>query len=131
MLSAAFAAPEAVGEVPEQPLWEQTWVLDIAKIVGALLLGMLLIFMVLRPMMRNLSAVNEPMPLPAGVGAGAAGELGLAEDQLSLTGGDREGVIKLPGPGAYEDNIDMVQQVVKDDPKLVAQVVRNWISEDK
>lgn len=131
VLSAAFAAPEVVGEVPEQPLWEQTWVLDIAKIAGALLLGMLLIFMVLRPMMRNLSAVSEPMPLPAGMGAGGAGELGLAEDQLSLTGGDKEGVIKLAGPGAYEDNIEMVQQVVKDDPKLVAQVVRNWISEDK
>ncbi len=129
VISAAFAAPELVGELPEQPLWEQPWVLDIAKVVGALLLGMLLIFMVLRPMMRNLSAVSEPMPLAAG---GEAGALGLAEDQLSLTGGgEHEGVIKLPGPGAYEDNIDMVQQVVKDDPKLVAQVVRNWISEDK
>ncbi len=128
VISTAFAAPEMVAELPEQPLWEQTWVLDIAKVGGVVTLGLLLIFMVLRPMMRNLSAVSEPEAVPAG--AGAAGGLGLAEDQLSLTGGEHEGAIKLPGPGAYEDNIAMVQGVVKDDPKLVAQVVRNWISED-
>jgi flagellar M-ring protein FliF len=61
--------------------------------------------------------------LPAGAG-------GLADDRLSI-GGEKEGLIKLPGHGAYEDNIEMVQQVVKEDPKLVAQVVRNWIAEDK
>ncbi|MCW8919380.1 MAG: flagellar basal-body MS-ring/collar protein FliF [Gammaproteobacteria bacterium] len=127
VISTAFASPELVGELPQPPIWEETWVLDIAKVVGALLLGMLLIFMVLRPMMRNLSAVSARQPALAGAGAAP----GMAEDQLSLTGGAKSGLIKLPGPGAYEDNIDMVKQVVKDDPKLVAQVVRNWISEDK
>lgn len=131
VISTAFALPELVGELPEQPLWEQTWVLDIAKVAGALLLGMLLIFMVLRPMIRNLSAVSEPLAAGAGA-AGAVGALGMAEDQLSLTGGAaKPGLIKIAGPGAYEDNIAMVQQVVSDDPKLVAQVVRNWISEDR
>ena len=132
VLSAAFASPEAVGAVPEQPIWEQPWVLDIIKVVGAVLLGLLLILMVLRPMMRNLAAASEPLPLPAGAaaGGGSAG-MGLAEDQLSLSGGDHTAVIKLPGRGAYEDNIDMVKTVVKDDPKLVAQVVRNWIAEDR
>jgi flagellar M-ring protein FliF len=131
VISTAFASPELVGALPETPLWELPWVLDLAKVAGALLLGMLLIFMVLRPMMRNLSAVSEP--LAAGGTAGGTAALGMAEDQLSLTGGAaaKSGLIKLPGPGAYEDNIEMVQQVVKDDPKLVAQVVRNWISEDR
>jgi flagellar M-ring protein FliF len=129
VISTAFATPETVvGELPETPLWELPWVLDIGKIVGALLLGLLLIFMVLRPMMRNLAAVSDQMP----AAAGAASALRLAEDQLSITGGgSQEGRIKLAGPGAYEDNIEMVKQVVGDDPKLVAQVVRNWISEDR
>jgi flagellar M-ring protein FliF len=129
VISTAFATPETVvGELPETPLWELPWVLDIGKIVGALLLGLLLIFRVLRPMMRNLAAVSDQMP----AAAGSAGALRLAEDQLSITGGgSQEGRIKLAGPGAYEDNIEMVKQVVGDDPKLVAQVVRNWISEDR
>ncbi|MDH5785965.1 MAG: flagellar basal-body MS-ring/collar protein FliF [Chromatiales bacterium] len=129
VLNAAFATPDMMEDLPEVPLWEQPWMVDLSKVIGAMLLGVLLILMVLRPMMRNLAAASEPMPLAAT----AAGEMGmLAEDQLTLSGGDkREGIIKLPGPGAYEDNIEMVKQVVKDDPKLVAQVVRNWIAEDR
>ncbi len=125
VINAPFTKPEAIEELPAQPLWEQSWVVDLVKTFGAVVLGALLIFMVLRPMMRNLAAV-KPMPtemLPAGGG-------GLAEDRLSI-GGEKEGLIKLPGHGAYEDNIEMVQQVVNEDPKLVAQVVRNWIAEDK
>ena len=33
---------------------------------------------------------------------------GMAEDQLSLSG-PKEGAIELPHPGAYEENIKMVQ----------------------
>lgn len=126
VINAPFARPEKVEALPEVPLWEQAWVVDLSKVLGAVLIGLLLVLAVLRPMMRNLAAVKgEPSGM---VHAGA----GLAEDQLSLTGGaDTEERIKLPGPGAYEDNIDMVQQVVTEDPKLVAQVVRNWISEEK
>ncbi len=127
--SAPFTQPEAIEELPAEPIWEQAWVIDLVKALGATVLGALLIFMVLRPMMRNLAAVKPMVPdmLPAGAGAG-----GLADDQLSISGGGSSGErIKLPSPGAYEDNIGMVQQVVKEDPKLVAQVVRNWIAEDK
>lgn len=127
VISAAFARPDAVQALPDQPVWEQPWVLDISKVLGAVILGLLLILAVLRPMMRNLAAVRERSPaMAAAVHTG--GEL--AEDQLTLTGGSKEGVVKLPGPGAYEENIDMVKQVVHDDPKLVAQVVRNWIAND-
>lgn len=125
VINASFTQPEAIEELPAEPLWEQAWVVDLVKIFAAVILGALLIFMVLRPMMSNLAAVKPISPdmLPAGGG-------GLADDRLSI-GGEKEGLIKLPGPGAYEDNIEMVQQVVKDDPKLVAQVVRNWIAEDR
>jgi flagellar M-ring protein FliF len=126
VVSAAFAKPEVVGAIPEVPFWKQPWVLDISKVLGAVILGLLLILGVLRPMMRNLAAVR-PRPALAGAGAGGGG---LAEDQLTLGAGSREGVVKLPGPGAYEENINMVQQVVQEDPKLVAQVVRNWIAND-
>lgn len=126
VINAPFTQPEAIEDLPAEPIWEQSWVVDLTKTLGAVVLGALLIFMVLRPMMRNLAAV-KPMAsemLPAGGGGG------LAEDRLSI-GGEKEGLIKLPGHGAYEDNIEMVQQVVNEDPKLVAQVVRNWIAEDK
>lgn len=127
VISAAFAEPDAVEALPEQPVWEQSWVLDISKVLGAVILGLLLILAVLRPMMRNLAAVREQPPSMAAAGH-AGGDL--AEDQLTLGGSRQEGIVKLPGPGAYEENIDMVKQVVQDDPKLVAQVMRNWIAND-
>jgi len=136
VINSSFTAPEPVQAPPAVPMWKQPWVLDLAKVLGSVILGLLLILAVLRPMMRNLASVKSEaggmMPVSAGAGAGEAGTAGLAEDQLSLTPGQQQGErIKLPGPGAYEDNIEMVQQVVQEDPKLVAQVVRNWISEDK
>lgn len=134
VINAPFARPDVVESLPEVPFYEQPWLLDLSKVLGTVLLGLLIILGVLRPMMRNLARVNESAGgmLPEAAMA-QGGEAGLAEDQLSLsgTGAGSSDRIKLPGPGAYEDNIEMVQQVVKDDPKLVAQVVRNWISEDK
>lgn len=114
----------AAGGMPEMPIWEEPWVLDVGKVAGAILLGMLLILAVIRPMMRNLSTLGrlqeeQPEPVPQ------------EEVKKMLPRRDpMEGLVKLPEPGAYEDNIAMVKQVVHDDPKLVAQVVRNWISNE-
>ena len=63
-------------------------------------------------MMRNLAAVREHQPALAGGGGAGHAAGGLAEDQLTLGSGRNEAVVKLPGPGAYEENIDMVKQVV-------------------
>lgn len=126
VINAPFTQPEAIEALPAEPIWQQAWAMDLAKTLGAVILGALLIFMVLRPLISNLAAVRPVIPDMLPVGGP-----GLDEDRLSISGGDKEGLIKLPSPGAYEDNISMVQQVVKDDPKLVAQVVRNWIATDK
>ncbi len=132
LINAAFADPEAIPELPELPVWEQPWVIEYAKAGGALLVLLALIFGVLRPLIRNLSAppaaaAGEAMALPGG-GSMAGGE-GMSEDKLSLSG-PSENAVELPRPGAYEENIKLVQDVVKDDPKLVAQVVRNWIAQE-
>jgi flagellar biosynthesis/type III secretory pathway M-ring protein FliF/YscJ len=43
--------------------------------------------------------------------------------------GDDGELIHIPKAGAYEENLKMVSKVVKDDPALVAQVVRSWLNE--
>ena len=124
-----------IPDLPPVPVWEQAWVVDLGKVLGALILGLLLIFMVIRPLIRNLAAVrvgaDASTAAADGSGVAALGHDGMAPDQLSLGHDKKEGIVKLPGPGAYEENIEMVREVVKEDPKLVAQVMRNWISEDK
>ena len=134
VISAPFSQADMVMDIPPEPLWEQAWALDLGKVLGALILGMLLIFVVLRPMMRNLAAVKSDTDSAHGGNAAAMAALGhdgMSEDQLTLGSDKPDGLVKLPGPGAYEQNIEMVRNVVKEDPKLVAQVMRNWISEDK
>lgn len=134
VVSAPFSQADIPMELEAAPFWEQAWVLDLGKVLGALILGMLLILAVLRPMMRNLTTAKpgaNSVQAADDAALAALGHEGMAEDQLSLGSDSSEGVVKLRGPGAYEQNIDMVRNVVKEDPKLVAQVMRNWISADK
>lgn len=133
VINASFAPP-AVSEIPEQPLWQQAWVHEYGKIGLGVLVILALIFGVMRPVLRGLAtsgrAIEAHRP---GVdeGRGSGGEGGLGEDRLSLTGDNPTGpTIKLPGPGAYEENLNLVRTVTRDDPKLVANVVRTWVSGD-
>jgi flagellar M-ring protein FliF len=67
--------------------------------------------------------------VPAGATAGAHGG-GAGGDQLSLSGGSSQQA-QLEGPRAgYEQNLDTAKSVVREDPKRVAQVVKNWVGED-
>ncbi len=130
VINAAFTAPAPLEAMPETPLWKQPWVMEYGIKGLGLLAAALLFLMVLRPVMRSLATVREQPALPAAAGGARSSGDGLAEDQLSIGAGG-EGTISLPKPGAYEDNIELVRGVVKDDPKLVAQVVRTWVASER
>jgi flagellar biosynthesis/type III secretory pathway M-ring protein FliF/YscJ len=54
----------------------------------------------------------------------------MQDDQVSLSGVETQK--KLEGPDTpYQRNMLAAQQTVKEDPKLVAQVVKNWVSENE
>ncbi len=132
VVNAPFTGPEVV-DVPEPPLWQQPLVQEWAGKGLAVVAFLLFILLVLRPLLRNLASIRPQqaagVPVPAdGVLALPEAEGELGEDRLSLTGG--VDAVKLPAPGAYEQNIDMVKKVVKEDPKLVAQVVKTWVAND-
>jgi flagellar M-ring protein FliF len=129
--SSFIPLPEAEA-IPEPSLMEQPWVWNVAKqAVGAI--GVLfLIFGVLRPIMRSLAEkgaqntarVNAMVPAAAGA-TGAA-----ADDQLTLSGATAQRP-QLQGPGGgYEQHLQTARGIVHEDPKRVAQVVKNWVGED-
>jgi flagellar M-ring protein FliF len=136
VMNSSFLSPEPIADLPAAPVWEQGWFLDIVKQVGGLLLVLILIFVVLRPTMKRLTATQAEL---AGAGAsdsGAArieGPLGQAgggaggEESL-LLGADGE-PIQLPGGGKYENIMDAARQLVDEDPKRVAQLVKTWVNE--
>ncbi|MCP5445618.1 MAG: flagellar M-ring protein FliF [Chromatiaceae bacterium] len=129
VINAAFMAPEEMQPLPELPLWEQPWVWDLAKQIGGVLLVLILIFFVLRPTMHRLT--SPPAALKSQdeneTGEGADGERVGADGALLAGGG---AAFRLPGPEAYQETLEAARQMVTEDPKRVAQVVKSWIAED-
>lgn len=127
--------PAAVPEpLPELPIWEAPWLQDLLKKVLGALLVLVLIFGVLKPVMKSLAAPKgKALALAEGETEGEEGAAeGMAEDTLSLTGEAAEEVQPALGgpPGPYEQNLATAHAAVEQDPKLVAQVVKNWVKED-
>ena len=123
VVNTPFQLPEAVEPLPELPLWEQAWVLSLAKQLLGGLLVLLIAFGILRPMLSNLSTRSEPasgemLALPGG----AEGEhLKSGEDQLTLSNQQ---------PANGKQLLDVASSMVKADPKRVAQVLNSWVEND-
>ncbi|MCG8429178.1 MAG: flagellar M-ring protein FliF [Chromatiales bacterium] len=133
VINASFMAPEAPAPLPEVPIWKQPWVLDLAKQIGGALLVLILIFFVLKPTMARLTAPPVIEKLEGeGEGQGAEGVEGamVGPDGTMVLGHDGEPV-QLTGPEKYEDTLEAARQMVAEDPKRVAQVVKRWIAEEE
>ena len=107
------------------PTWNQVWVKDLFNKTLGILLVLLLIFAVIRPATKSL--VNMP----------GYSVKNLSEERAhynSSPGGfssnsDSEGQ-EANDPGNYESNMLAAARVVERDPKLVAQIMKNWVSAD-
>ena len=135
VISEAFYVPAPPEPLPEMPIWEETWFWDVVRQVGGVLLFLLLVFGVLKPTMTRLTrqvAVSPMAESMAAAGMGA-GEGALANvpggGEAALMGGDDES-LQLPGPRSYEKTLDAARNMIEEDPKRVAQVVKKWIAED-
>jgi len=133
VVNAAFLPAEEIVST-EPGFWQQAWFWDVLRQVGGLALVALLAFGVLRPTLKRLMA--QPAQ-PAGPSAGTAGYAlaGGGAGQLPGTAAvaqlsDGREPMRLPGPGRYEEVLDAARNLVRDDPKRVAQLVKNWVGEN-
>ena len=112
--NAAFTPPK-VEQPPVLPFWEKPWFWVMVKQVMVVVLLLILLFGVLKPMMHHLiTKAREDR------------EAEEAEEDAHT-----ESEIPAIAPPIYESNLQMVKAVAADDPKMVAQVVRTWIQNDK
>jgi flagellar M-ring protein FliF len=116
VLNQAFKGNAAIPPVDGLPIWQQPWLIQLAKqIVGAALV-LVVAFLVLRPLMKSLTK-------PAGRAGAAAG---VENDRLSLSG--QGNAIKLAP--SFEQQIAAARTLVGQDPRRAAQVVKEWVSAD-
>lgn len=122
-------APVVFEEFESQPFWQQDWLLSgLKQALGFLLVG-LLVLGVLRPVLRNLSGQNGPgKDLAKAAAEGEYADLDINGDKVTLTGGEDK---MLPGPtDGYERQLNAIKGLIAQDPGRVAQVVKQWISDD-
>ncbi|MCI0667881.1 MAG: flagellar M-ring protein FliF [Methylococcaceae bacterium] len=131
--NSTFQAQQVPEALPDAPIWEQSWFKSLLKQLAAAAVVAFLIFGVLRPALRSLigrdqaqlSRVPGTPALPAAAGSGAsaayAGVQAAAENEDKLL---------LEAPQSYEKRLEFARKMVDDDPKRVAQVLKNWIASD-
>jgi len=119
VMNTGFADLDAMESIPEIPMWEQSWFWSVVKQSLAGLAVLFLIFGVLKPTVRSL-ANYQPVKEVEG---------DLADDQLTLTGAD--GAALLEEMPVYENDLMAAKSLAHDEPKRVAQVVKDWISDEK
>ncbi|UAW99246.1 flagellar M-ring protein FliF [Halopseudomonas nanhaiensis] len=135
VINSAFVPQSVPEELPEIPFWSQPWFWDVAKQFLGILFVLILVFGVLRPVLKNLTTSSKPLAAGAGYPAELddMGGLGddLREDRVSLSG-PSGGPVMLPAPGAgYEQQLNAIKGLLAEDPGRVAQVVKEWINEDE
>lgn len=147
----AFKIPDTLEALPEIPLWERGWFLDLMKQVAAVLTVLFLIFGVLRPVMRRLAGreidkkivdlnavplLEDETQKVAAVAADMVsynpdGTPVAALDSQESTASDlpihMEDLLLIDVPHGYEKRLEYLQRVVDNDPKLVAQVIKKWV----
>lgn len=116
-------------ELGEPDFWTQPWFWDIVKQVLVGLFILILIFGVIRPVVKNL--INKGKEEEAA--AGELDELGagddiFGDDRVTLAGADE---FLLPGASeGFERQLDALKGLIAEDPARVASAMKKWVNAD-
>ncbi len=132
VINASFTIP-AETPIPDQPLIERPWVKDLAKQGLGAIAVLLLIFAVLRPVLRSLAEKGKSVP------AAPLQQIGSNPELTNMIGnqmGSQNPAIAFQGGGQsnsnanYDSQLANAKALVGQDPKRVAQVVKGWVAND-
>lgn len=112
--------PEAIADLP---LWNRPGALDLAITIGKYLVAALvllyLFFTQLKPMLNTLSkSMAAPVALPDHSGTEAQQQAEAVPAIAPETASP---------PRTYQDNLDAARRLAKQDPKVVANIIKDWV----
>ncbi|MDX1697486.1 MAG: flagellar basal-body MS-ring/collar protein FliF [Thiohalobacterales bacterium] len=117
-----FRVVDEVSEaMPPEPIWKQPWVGSVVKQVLGGILVLIMVFGVLKPVLRSLAVRPEPV-----AGALPPGQPGqppqvAGEDRLTLSGQPAM---------SPEQQFGMARSMIENDPRRGAHVVKDWVASD-
>ncbi len=121
VVNAGFTTAPGLGEVEPEPAWKSPALWNIGRQALGAALVLVLAFVVLRPLMKSLTAGGAAGG--ALVPAGVAGLPDLAQDRVTLTRGG------VPAPN-YEQQVAAARSLIGQDPRRAADVVKDWVTTD-
>ncbi len=134
VLSVPFVSDEDI-IVTDVPLWEQAWVWRAAKYASGTLVIIVLIFGLIRPMLKRLIYPESTKQAEDDADTG----LDLGDDTITMlsssfdedaVGFAADGKLMLPDLHKDEDVLKAVRALVANEPELSAQVVKGWLNMD-
>lgn len=130
-----FNRPE-LAAMTDLPIWEEEWFWRAVRIIASLIVIIVLIFAIIRPMVKRLIN-NEPEEeledLDLGISAIENDEdmqLLTAETDNEADFAMRGGHLQLPDLHKDEDLLEAVRALVANEPDLTALVIKEWMIED-
>jgi len=121
VINSSFADVAPITEVPDSPFYAQAWFPSVVKQGAAALFILVLIFVVLKPILKSLTSISSfqnAQKLKEAKNRSDSSGSGGGSNNNNLLGNDQQ----------YE--LSAVKDLVIEDPKRVAQVVKNWVGDD-
>lgn len=119
VINSDFIKPETIEPLPEEKFWQKDLFWSIVKQVAGGIFLLIMVFGLLRPILKTLAS-NKQEEEAAAVNAAAAANVSAAEPSAGLSE-------SLKNITDYESQLGIVRQISENEPKRVAQVVKNWV----
>lgn len=110
------------------PVWEQDWFWPLVKQAGAALVVLALVLGVLRPAVKGLIGRGESAADGNETAESGAQDGAVVEPRQITKENEDEELLMLEAPESHEKRVAFAQRAVDQDPKRVAQVIKNWMN---
>ena len=107
-----------------------------AEMIVTLLIALALVLFVMRPLLRKVLTPEQPLALPVSAEVGGPGLAAIAPERLPMDAGDDAGKPRAPAwisnakslGEAQAETLKTVGDLVDDNPKQAALIVRDWLT---